>query len=367
MDLLNRIREWAASDPKRIALPEGLDERTLRALPLIRAAGSSIPVLVGDSDAISKKAHAIGVSLDGVEVVNPAEGNFSTQAERIYLERQRSRGVTQDEARRAVLTPLTAACMLVKMGRADGVVAGATHTTSDTVRAYLRSFGPEPGFRTVSSFLLMVTPRTEYGERGVFVYSDCGVVPCPDSAQLAEIAICAARSFQALVGGVPKVAFLSFSTRGSAKDPSVDKVRRALEIFRARVPEVDADGEMQVDAALVPQVGASKAPGSRVAGQANVLIFPNLDAGNIAYKLTERLAQALALGPVLQGLAAPANDLSRGCSAQDIADVCAITAVQAQAGSERGTRNLMNTERRMRNLMNAELFEGGTRSAERGT
>jgi phosphate acetyltransferase len=338
VDLIQRIRAQAGKGLKRIALPESLDERTLGALPLIRAAASSIPVLVGDSEAISKRAHAIGVSLDGVEVVNPAEGDFATRAERIYLERQRSRGVTQDEARRAVLTPLTAACMLVKMGRADGVVAGAVHTTSDTVRAYLRSFGPEPGIRTVSSFLLMVTPRSEYGERGVFVYSDCGVVPCPDSVQLAEIALCAARSFQALVGGVPKVAFLSFSTRGSATDPSVEKVRRALEIFRARAPEVDADGEMQVDAALVPQVGASKAPGSRVAGQANVLIFPNLDAGNIAYKLTERLAQAVALGPMLQGLAAPANDLSRGCSPSDIADVCAITAVQAQAARPLGVR-----------------------------
>lgn len=331
MDLLGSIHRRAGAEPKRIALPESLDARTLRAIPLIQGARSSVPVLVGNPTAVRDKARSLDVSLDGVDILDPLEDRFAQQAERIYLERQGSRGVTRDEARKIVLDPLYAACMLVKMGRAHGVVSGATHSTSDSVRAYLRSFGPAPGIRTVSSFFLMVTPRAEFGESGVVLFSDCAVVPCPDSTQLAEIGLCAARSFEALIGKAPRVAFLSFSTKGSASDAQVDRVRKALEIFQARAPGIVADGEMQADAALVPSIGGSKAPGSKVAGQANVLIFPNLDAGNIGYKLVERLAGATAVGPVLQGLSAPANDLSRGCCEQDIADVCAVTAVQAQA------------------------------------
>lgn len=330
MAFIDTIKAKAKSDKKTIILPESMDRRTFEAAAQILEEDFADLIIIGTPEEI--EANSKGLDISKATIIDPHTYEKTQEYIDLFVELRKAKGMTPEKARETIFSDYCYyGCLMIKAGHADGLVSGACHSTANTLRPCLQVIKTKPGTKLVSAFFLMVVPDCEFGEKGIFVYADSGLNQNPNPEELAAIAGSSAESFRQLVGVEPKVAMLSHSTMGSAKHADVDKVVEATKLAKEAYPDLKLDGEMQLDAAIVPSVGASKAPGSEVAGQANVLIFPDLDAGNIGYKLTQRLAKAEAYGPLTQGIAAPVNDLSRGCSASDIVGVVAITAVQAQA------------------------------------
>lgn len=331
-DLITSLKEKAKKLGKTVILPETEDERVLRAAAKVLSEGIAKIALVGNEQEIKEKAAKLGISLDDAIVYDPQNCATIDDMAELLRKRREKKGMTFETAKATLLSdPRFFGAMLVSQGRVDGMVAGSCSPTAHVLRAAILVIGPKPGLKTVSSSFVMITKTPEYGENGVFIYADGGVIPNPTALQLADIAVSSAEKARFTAGiKEPKVAFLSFSTKGSADGESVTKVREAIAILKERNVDFEFDGELQLDAAIVPEVAKSKAPDSKIAGHANVLIFPDLNSGNIGYKLTQRLAGAKALGPLIQGLASPVHDLSRGCSVDDIVEVVAITAVESE-------------------------------------
>ncbi len=330
-EIIADIRRRAATLDKRIALPETDDARTLQAARQAADGGLGHPVLVGSPEQISYRAEQAGLDVSDLETVDPLDTRVREDCAAVYLEARQSKGATEEEAYEQVADPMVTAACLLRSGKAEGSVAGAVHSTAETLRPLLRVVGLEKGISVVSSCFIMTTPQVAMGEKGVFIFADAGVVPQPTAEQLADIAIVTAHSARLYLDCEPRVAMLSFSTKGSACHSDVDKVVEATGLAQAKAPELLIEGELQGDAAVVPAVATSKAPGDKLQGRANVLIFPDLDAGNIAYKLVQRLTGGEAYGPLVQGLARAGMDLSRGSTAEEIANVMAISALRAEA------------------------------------
>ena len=328
MAIIDKIKAKAKADVKHIVLPEGEEIRNVQAAVMIRDQGLAKLTLLGNPDKV--KEVAAGADLTGIDIIDPTTSDKAPLYAATLYDLRKAKGMTEEEAAAKVADPMYYGIMMVKLGDADGLVSGAIHSTGDMLRPALQVIKSKPGMKTVSSCFLMECPNKAYGDDGVMIFSDCGVIPAPTAEELANIALGAADSARSLAGMEPRVAMLSFSTKGSAKHDLVTKVQEATAKAHELFPELMLDGELQLDAAIVPAVGELKAKGSPVAGHANVLVFPDLQAGNIGYKLVQRFAGAEAYGPILQGIAKPCNDLSRGCSAEDIVATVAITACQAQ-------------------------------------
>ncbi len=331
MKLIDKIIARAKSNKQRIVLPESLEERTLTAADRAVADQLAEIILIGNREEILAKAKELGLEhIEGATIIDPQTSPKTNEYARLLYDLRKAKGMTQQEAWKKVLDPLYFGCLIIKSGDADGQISGALSTTGDTLRPALQIIKCAPGITCVSGAMLLITQTPQYGEDGVLVVGDVAVTPMPDAAQLAQIAVCTAQTAKSVAGFEdPRVAMLSFSTKGSAKHEVVDKVIEATRLAKELEPELKIDGELQADAALVPSVGEKKAPGSEIAGHANVLVFPNLEVGNIGYKVVQRLGNADAIGPILQGIARPVNDLSRGCSVDDIYKMVAITACQA--------------------------------------